>query len=98
VAITYEICIRGRAGRRLLRPLLEAFTIEHDANGDTRLVGEIVDPAHLHGVLARLTELNAELISVVRTSPSTAQQPNLTPTEEPMKHSTNDADGEGSQC
>lgn len=68
--ITYEICIRGRASRRLLRPLLDDFTIEHDGNGDTRLVGDIVDPAQLHGVLARLTELNAELISVVRTIPT----------------------------
>ncbi|MCU1621180.1 MAG: hypothetical protein JWL79_25 [Frankiales bacterium] len=68
--ITYEICIRGRASRRLLRPLFDEFTIEHDGNGDTRLVGDIVDPAQLHGVLARLTDLNAELISVVRTIPS----------------------------
>ncbi|MEO6204061.1 MAG: hypothetical protein ABIO67_01565 [Mycobacteriales bacterium] len=48
--------------------------------------------------LARLTELNAELISVVRTIPSTAQQSDLTPTEEPMKRTTNDTDGEGSPC
>jgi hypothetical protein len=70
VPITYEICIRGRASRRLLRPLLDEFTVAHDSNGDTHLIGEIVDPAQLHGVLARLTQLNAELISVVRTVPS----------------------------
>jgi hypothetical protein len=72
VPITYEICIRGRASRRLLRPLLDDFTIEHDRDGNTHLVGEIVDQAQLHGVLARLTQLNAELISVVRTDPSPA--------------------------
>ncbi|MDX6217601.1 MAG: hypothetical protein QOG99_3185 [Frankiales bacterium] len=73
--ITYEIRIRGRASRRLLRPLLDEFTIEHDDNGDTRLVGDIVDPAQLHGVLARLTQLNAELISVVRTIPTDLPDP-----------------------
>jgi hypothetical protein len=72
VPITYEICIRGRASRQLLRPLLDEFSIEHDGNGDTRLVGDIVDQAQLHGVLARLTQLNAELISVVRMDPETS--------------------------
>jgi hypothetical protein len=70
VPITYEICLRGRASRQLLRPLLDEFAISHDSNGDTHLVGAIVDPAQLHGVLARLTQLNAELISVVRADPS----------------------------
>lgn len=78
--ITYEICIRGRASRRLLRPLLDEFTIRHDANGDTRLRGDIVDPAQLHGVLARLTQLNAELISVVRVTPGPLQ-PSPDPTD-----------------
>jgi hypothetical protein len=30
----------------------------------TRLIGAICDPAHLHGVVAHLTSVNAELISV----------------------------------
>jgi hypothetical protein len=69
VPITYEIRIRGRASNRLLRPLLDDFTIDHDRNGDTRMVGDITDPAQLHGVLAHLTSLNAEVISVVRATP-----------------------------
>lgn len=68
--ITYEIRIRGRASHRLLRPLLDDFAIDHDRNGDTRMVGEIADPAQLHGLLAHLTSLNAEVISVVRTTPT----------------------------
>lgn len=61
---TYEIVIRGRASARVLRPLLDDFTCDHTAAGVTRLVGEVHDPAHLHGVLAHLTSLNAELISI----------------------------------
>lgn len=79
MSTTYEIWIRGRASHRLLRPLLDDFTIEH-SNGDTRLVGDVVDPAQLHGVLARLTGLNAELVSVLRLDPTA---PSTDPTGEP---------------
>ncbi|MCX5529508.1 ATP-binding cassette domain-containing protein [Streptomyces sp. NBC_00006] len=61
---TYEIVIRGRAGPRLLRPLLDDFVVDHTDAGLTRLVGDITDPAHLHGVLAHLTSFNAEVVSV----------------------------------
>jgi hypothetical protein len=61
---TYEIVIRGRASARLLRPLLDDFTIDHATDGVTRLVGDICDTSHLHGVLAHLTSVNAEVISV----------------------------------
>ena len=62
---SYEIVIRGRATDRLLRPLLDDFTIDHGRHGVTRLVGDIGDPAHLHGVLAYLTSVNAEVVSIV---------------------------------
>ena len=62
---SYEIVIRGRATDRLLRPLLDDFTIDHGRHGVTRLVGDIGDPAHLHGVLAHLTSVNAEVVSIV---------------------------------
>jgi len=61
---TYEIVIRGRAGARLLRPLLDDFTFDHATDGVTRLIGEVRDAAHLHGVVAHLTSVNAELISI----------------------------------
>jgi hypothetical protein len=61
---TYEIVIRGRANARLLRPLLDDFSFDHTGEGVTRLTGEIRDAAHLHGVMAHLTAVNAELISV----------------------------------
>ncbi|MFC5827733.1 hypothetical protein [Nonomuraea insulae] len=61
---TYEIVIRGRVSDRLLRPLLDDFTIDHARDGVTRLVGDIGDPSHLHGVLAHLTSVNIEVISI----------------------------------
>ncbi|AWS44006.1 hypothetical protein [Streptosporangium sp. 'caverna'] len=61
---TYEIVIRGRVGARLLRPLLDDFTIDHASHGVTRLVGDIGDASHLHGVMAHLTSVNIEVISI----------------------------------
>ena len=61
---TYEIVIRGRATARILRPLLDDFVCDHDCDGVTRLIGEVHDSAHLHGVVAHLTSVNAQLISI----------------------------------
>jgi hypothetical protein len=79
---TYVIVVKGRASARLLRPLLDDFTIEHDADGAaTHLVGEVSDAAHLHGILAHLTSVNAELISVSRQCPTIHPNPNPNPKE-----------------
>ena len=61
---TYEILVSGRASARFLRPLLGDFAVDHPSEGVTRLVGEIRDAAHLHGVVAHLTSVNVELISI----------------------------------
>jgi hypothetical protein len=61
---TYEIVLRGQPSSRLLRPLLDDFTIDPSTDAVTRLVGNICDPAHLHGVLAHLTSVNVEVISL----------------------------------
>jgi hypothetical protein len=61
---TYEIVLRGRPSDRLLRPLLDEFTIDASIDSVTRLVGDICDPAHLHGVVAHLTSVNLEIISI----------------------------------
>ena len=36
----------------------------HDANGETVLVGEVVDQAALHGLLSKVRDLQLTLISV----------------------------------
>ena len=61
---TYEIVINGRANARLLRPLLDDFMFDHSAAGVTVLTGVVRDAAHLHGVMAHLTSVGTELISV----------------------------------
>ena len=69
----YEIVLRGRPSRRLLRPLLDDFTIDTSSEGGadcvTRLVGDIGDPAHLHGIVAHLTSVNLEIISIAPAHP-----------------------------
>ena len=69
---TYEIVIRGRANARVLHPLLDDFVCDHTVDGITRLIGEVHDPAHLHGVVAHLTSMNAELISIAPVDPTVA--------------------------
>ncbi len=61
---TYEIVLRGQPSSRLLRPLLDDFTIDPSTDAATRLVGDICDPAHLHGVVAHLTSVNLQIISI----------------------------------
>lgn len=80
---TYEIVIRGRASARVLHPLLDDFICDHTDQGVTRLIGEVHDPAHLHGVVAHLTSMNAELISIAPVEPTVAVPPtDLTPNTE----------------
>ncbi|MET0908481.1 MAG: hypothetical protein ABWZ99_03355 [Ilumatobacteraceae bacterium] len=61
---THEIVLRGRLGRRVLDPFLDDFTVLHDRAGLTRLVGTVRDPSHLHGLVAYLASINAQLISI----------------------------------
>ncbi len=61
---TYQIVLRGRPSARLLRPLLDDFTIDTSTDCVTRLVGAVADPAHLHGIVAHITSVNLELISI----------------------------------
>ncbi len=81
---TYEIVLRGRPSTRLLRPLLDEFIVEapiDNATGAaTRLVGDICDPAHLNGVVAHLTSVNVEIISIAA---HRCSNENRSPTESP---------------
>ncbi|MBK5223677.1 MAG: hypothetical protein JJE52_12575 [Acidimicrobiia bacterium] len=75
---TYEIVIRGRASARLLLPLLDDFTFDHSGDGATRLVGRIVDASHLHGIVAHLASVNAEVISIAPQHQPTEPKPSPT--------------------
>ncbi len=61
---SYEIVLRGHPSVRLLWPLVDDFAIDAVADGTTRLNGIVADPAHLHGILAHLTSVNVEIISI----------------------------------
>ncbi len=79
---TYEIVIRGRANARVLRPLLDDFVCDLSNDGVTRLIGEVHDPAHLHGVVAHLTAMNAELVSIAPNSPVSPVSHTLDPNDQ----------------
>jgi hypothetical protein len=77
----YEIEIGGHASDRLLRPVIDEFTVELTEAGTTRLVGAIRDSSHLNGLLTHFTSLNVEVLELRRLD-HTAGGPRLTtPTE-----------------
>ena len=49
--------------------LLDDFAVAHDDTGLTRLAGTVRDPSHLHGLVAYLASINAELISITPVTP-----------------------------
>jgi NADPH:quinone reductase-like Zn-dependent oxidoreductase len=62
---TYEIVLRGRPSDRLLQPLADDFAIVARYDDElTHLVGDVADPAHLHGLVAHLTSVNLEIVSI----------------------------------
>lgn len=67
---THEIVLRGRLGHRLLGPFGDDFIVEHHEAGLTRLVGTVRDPSHLHGLVAYLASINAELVSITPVPPT----------------------------
>ena len=67
---TYEIVIRGHATEQILGHLSDDFAIDHSQPGITGLTGAIRDPSHLHGVLAHLTSVAIDIVSVTPTDPS----------------------------
>ena len=67
---THEILLRGRLGRHLAGPFQDDFTIDLGEAGFTRLVGTVRDSSHLHGLVAYLASINAELISITPVTPT----------------------------
>ncbi|MEZ5244123.1 MAG: hypothetical protein R2707_03435 [Acidimicrobiales bacterium] len=73
--ITYQIVIRGHASERLLARLSDDFSIDTIAGRNTRLIGEIRDAAHLHGVINQLASLAIEIVSVMPAAPESPDHP-----------------------
>ena len=76
----YEIEIGGHASDRVLRPVIDEFTIEPTKSGTTRLVGAIRDSSHLNGLLSHFTSLNVEVIALRRLDQRTRTPPPSTST------------------
>lgn len=74
--ITYEIVIRGQASERILARLSDDFSIDNTAGRHTRLVGDLRDSAHLHGVINQLTTLAIEIVSITPAGPESPDHSN----------------------
>lgn len=64
----YEIRVEGHLDGRWSE-WFDGMEIASLENGETMLSGEIVDQAALHGVLAKVRDLNLALVAVSSVSP-----------------------------
>ena len=64
----YEITVDGVVGPAVLSAL-EGFEDRATTAGRSRLVGEVVDQAALHGILERLQDLHVDIVDVHRVEP-----------------------------
>ena len=68
----YQIRIRGHLGHQWM-DWFEGLSITPQDNGDTVLSGTVADQAALHGLLRKVRDLGAPLLSVVRVESGEAQ-------------------------
>jgi hypothetical protein len=64
----YAIRVKGHLDPRWSE-WLEGLTVTQTESGETILSGPVVDQSALHGLLARIRDLNLTLISVTRVEP-----------------------------
>ena len=67
----YEIRLKGHLDDKWA-DWFEGLTITREDNGETLLIGPVVDQAALHGVLRKVRDLAMPLLSVSRVRPSQA--------------------------
>jgi hypothetical protein len=59
----YEIRLEGQLDHRW-SDWFEGFTLTNESDGTTTLTGHVIDQAALHGLLRRVGDLGATLLSV----------------------------------
>ncbi len=67
----YAIRIQGHLDDRWAARF-EGLTLTREDNGDTLLIGPVVDQAALHGLLRKVRDLGMPLISVIGVKPGQA--------------------------
>jgi hypothetical protein len=70
-AMVYQIRIKGHLGRQWT-DWFRGLTIRLEENGDTLLIGPMVDQAALYGLLRKVRDLGMPLISVTCVRPGQA--------------------------
>jgi hypothetical protein len=74
----YQIRIKGHLDSHWA-DVFENLTIRLEDNGDTLLIGTVVDQAGLHGLLKKVRDLGMPLISVNRVGPDQADASEIKP-------------------
>ena len=67
----YQITVKGHLDNRWAN-WFEGLTITREDNGETLLIGPVVDQAALHGLLRKVRDLGMPLLSVTHVRPSQA--------------------------
>jgi hypothetical protein len=66
--VIYQIRLKGHLGRHWT-DWFDGLTITLEDNGETLLIGPVVDQAALHGVLRKVRDVGMPLISVICVTP-----------------------------
>ena len=76
----YEFRVAGRLSERAQGAFVDMAV--HDAPPETVISGEVVDDAHLHGVLAQIQNLGLHVVSVLQvpSAPESAERRTAPPT------------------
>jgi len=74
----YEIRIKGHLDNRWA-DWFDGLTITREENGDTLLMGPVIDQAALHSLLRKVRDLGLPLVSVMHVKPKQADGPTVNP-------------------
>jgi hypothetical protein len=61
----YEIVVEGTAGS-LVETAVDGLDVHATDDGCSRIVGDVIDQAHLQGLLHRLADLHVTIVDVHR--------------------------------
>ena len=74
----YQIRVKGHLGPQWM-DWFNGLTITLEENGDTLLIGPVIDQAALHGILKKVRDLGMLLLSVNSVEPSRQDVPDVKP-------------------